>query len=109
FSRRQMLRPEIIDLNTLVADTGELLRRTLGAAIEIETDLAPDLWLALVDASQLENALLNLAVNARDAMPEGGTLRIAARNVELDARDIGSEDGAVPGPYVALVVSDTGR
>jgi signal transduction histidine kinase/ActR/RegA family two-component response regulator len=109
FSRRQMLRPEIIDLNVLVADTSELLRRTLGAAIEIETKLAPDLWLALVDANQLESALLNLGVNARDAMPEGGRLTIAAHNVELSAADLADSDSAAPGPYVALVVSDTGR
>ncbi|MGE5145254.1 MAG: ATP-binding protein, partial [Candidatus Eiseniibacteriota bacterium] len=109
FSRRQMLRPEIIDLNTLVMDITELLRRTLGATVEIETDLAEDSCLALVDANQLENALLNLAVNARDAMPEGGRLTMATRMVELGAGDFEAGDEVVPGAYAAVVVTDTGR
>jgi PAS domain S-box-containing protein len=110
FSRRQMLRPELIDLNTLVPDIGELLRRTLGATVAIETDLAPGPCVALVDASQLESALLNLALNARDAMPQGGRLTIATRTVELGAGDFAADDDtAAPGPYAALIVTDTGH
>src|SRR3546814_16431843 len=76
FARRQTLSPYAIDLAALVADLGELLGRTLGGGIEIATSVSGDLWPALVDGSQLENAVLNLAINARDAMPSGGRLSI---------------------------------
>jgi PAS domain S-box-containing protein len=109
FSRRQMLRPEIIDLNTLVLDTSELLRRTLGVTVAIETDLSPQPCLALVDANQLENALLNLALNARDAMPQGGRLTMVTRTIELRDGEFGASDEVAPGAYATLIVRDTGR
>jgi PAS domain S-box-containing protein len=109
FSRRQMLRPEAIDLNTLVPEVSELLRRTLGAAITIELELAPEPCVALVDASQLENALLNLAVNARDAMPRGGRLAIATRLAQLKPGDIDGPDEVTAGCYAVVTVADTGQ
>jgi signal transduction histidine kinase len=86
FSRQQPLAPEVIDLNKLVGGMSELLRRTLGEQIRIETVLAGGLWPSFADLSQLENAILNLAVNARDAMPGGGNLTIETANTELDER-----------------------
>ena len=107
FSRRQTLDPKPTDVNRLVAGMEELVRRTIGPAIELET-LAPDgLWLTLVDPPQLENALLNLCINARDAMPDGGRLTIETGNSWLDAR-AAREREVAPGQYVALRVSDTG-
>src|SRR5215208_2944409 len=85
FSRRQALQPVAIDINELVHDTVGLLRRTLGEMIEVETVLSGGLWDAYIDRAQLEAALVNLAINARDAMPEGGRLRIAASNLSLSA------------------------
>jgi CheY-like chemotaxis protein/two-component sensor histidine kinase len=108
FSRRQMLRPEAIDLNTLVPEVSELLHRTLGAAIELQLDLSPEPCVALVDASQLENALLNLAVNARDAMPRGGRIAIKTRLVRLEPGDIDGADELAAGPYAVVTVADTG-
>ena len=105
FSRQQTLQPTAIDANRLVADMTEMIARTLGETIRVETRLAADLWPTYADRSQLETALLNLVVNARDAMPQGGSLSIETRNVELDdgyAADI------VPGAYVMLSVTDTG-
>jgi signal transduction histidine kinase/CheY-like chemotaxis protein len=109
FSRRQALAPEVTDLSRLVSAAAELLRRTLGEHIIVETSLAPDLWPCLVDPNQLESALLNLAINARDAMADGGRLTIATRNVTLDA-----EAAAVlgremrPGTYILLSMADEG-
>ena len=106
FSRRQPLDPRPTDGNRLVRAMEDLLRRTIGEAIAFEVSLAPDLWPTLCDPHQLENALLNLVINARDAMPEGGRLAIATGNVVLDEsrRDVGA-----PGPYVCLAVTDTGH
>ena len=108
FSRRQPLAPKVIDVNALVAGMSELLRGTLGEDTKVETGLANGLWPAFVDASQLENALINLAVNARDAMPEGGTLTIETENCEIDAAEAATEEDLQPGEYVCISVSDTG-
>ncbi|MCA9633313.1 MAG: response regulator [Myxococcales bacterium] len=104
FSRRQMLNPEPTDVNSLVVDVLELSRRSLGEHIEIETQLSEELWSVLVDASQLENAVLNLVINARDAMPDGGILMVSTERFRVDA----PEDGLVVGDYVKIAVSDTG-
>jgi len=108
FSRKQRLRPQATDLTELVSNVGALLRRTLGTRIEVEAIFAEGLWTANIDRAQLEAALLNLCVNARDAMPAGGRLLIEAANAELDEVYARQNPGAVPGQYVMLAVSDTG-
>ncbi len=108
FSRQQPLAPEVLDANQLVAGMSELLQRTLGEVIRIETVLAAGLWKTYADAAQTENAILNLAVNARDAMPEGGRLTIETGNAFLDEAYSEANDGAGPGQYVNIAVSDTG-
>jgi PAS domain S-box-containing protein len=108
FARKQALRPQVVDLEASVAATAEILHRTLGETIEIETVGAGDLWPCKVDPSQLENALLNLALNARDAMPNGGKLTIETANVHLDDAYAAGHPGAAPGQYVMLAVTDTG-
>ncbi|WP_267356100.1 MULTISPECIES: PAS domain-containing sensor histidine kinase [unclassified Methylobacterium] len=107
FSRRQTLDPKPTDVNRLVAGLEELIRRTVGPAIAVEVIGAPALWPALVDPPQLENALLNLCINARDAMPEGGRITIETANAWLDA-DAARHHDMPPGPYLSLCVSDTG-
>ena len=109
FSRKQPLRPRPTNVNDLVAETGKLLRRTLGEQIEIDSVLIDDLWTVEVDRSQLESALVNLCVNARDAMPKGGRLLIETQNVTLGEDDAGRAAGVVPGAYVLIAVTDTGR
>ncbi|KQN80099.1 ATP-binding protein [Sphingomonas sp. Leaf62] len=106
FARRQPLAPRPLDSNTLVEGLSDLMRRTLGESISIEVHLAPELWKVEADANQLENALLNLAVNARDAMKPGGTLTITTANGIIGEAD--AEDDTVPGHYVSLAVCDTG-
>jgi signal transduction histidine kinase/ActR/RegA family two-component response regulator len=108
FSRQQPLDPEPLDVGRLVANISDLLRRTLGESIAIETVLAGGLWLTRVDANQLENVLLNLAVNARDAMPDGGRLTIETANAHLDDAYAASHSEVVAGQYVLLAVTDTG-
>jgi CheY-like chemotaxis protein len=108
FARRQPLQPMEIDPSILFRDFGEMLRRTLGEAIEIKLAAEPNQWHCEVDPGQLQSAVLNLAVNARDAMPNGGTLTIATCNVHLDAVAAGLIPGAAPGDYAVIVVSDTG-
>jgi signal transduction histidine kinase len=108
FARRQQLEPTRIDANKLVAGMSELLRRTLGETIAIETVLAGGLWPTFADANQLENALVNLAVNARDAMPEGGKLTIETANTSLDEAYVSRHDDLAPGQYVLVAVTDTG-
>ncbi|HEU0200752.1 MAG TPA: PAS domain-containing protein [Burkholderiaceae bacterium] len=103
FSRQQALEPAVIDVNRLIADMAEMIRRTLGETIKVETALAADLWPTFTDRNQLESALLNLVVNARDAMADGGHLVIETQN--LDLRDA---DDLPPGQYVVVAVSDTG-
>ena len=108
FSRKLPLRPQSVDLNTLVVNIGRLLRRTLGTQIEIESMLDDDLWPVEVDRGQFENALVNLCLNARDAMPAGGRLLIETTNVVLDGRASDPIADAAPGAYVRLSVTDTG-
>ncbi|CAA9484983.1 MAG: hypothetical protein AVDCRST_MAG39-272 [uncultured Sphingomonadaceae bacterium] len=107
FSRRQPLAPKAVDANELVRGMSDLLHRALGETIELRTALSADLWRVEADPNQLENALLNLAVNARDAMPDGGKLTVETRNAMLDDRAAGHAD-LPPGRYVAIAVSDTG-
>jgi PAS domain S-box-containing protein len=107
FARRQTLQPETIDVNKLVGHMTELLQRSLGESIIIETRLGDGLWRTFVDPNQLESALLNLTVNARDAMPQGGKLTIETSNTYLD--DPAASDAEVaPGPYIMIAVSDNG-
>jgi two-component system, cell cycle sensor histidine kinase and response regulator CckA len=108
FSRRQILRPVVLNLNAVVADTQKLLERLIGEDIALLTDLEPALGLVKVDPGQVEQILMNLAVNARDAMPRGGALKVRTANVVLDAKMVESHPDARPGPYSLLVVSDTG-
>jgi PAS domain S-box-containing protein len=108
FSKQQVLRPELTDANVVVHQTLELLERVIGEDIEIELDLASELPSILVDRGQLGQAILNLAVNARDAMPGGGTLRLSTVAVDLDAQYAFSRPGVAPGPYVCLQVTDSG-
>jgi signal transduction histidine kinase/CheY-like chemotaxis protein len=107
FSRQQPLAPTVIDANKLVGGMSELLRRTLGE-LEVETVLAGGLWRIHADAPQLENAILNLAINARDAMPDGGALTIETSNSHLDDAYCAEHDGVLPGQYVTIAISDTG-
>ena len=106
FARKQPLKPQRVDIRELVEGMRTLLKQSLGDGIELETSLPPDLWCAWIDASQLESALLNLAVNARDAMPHGGRLSISASNLRIEESDR-EPDGKV-GDHVCLVVADTG-
>jgi signal transduction histidine kinase/CheY-like chemotaxis protein len=108
FARRQPLEPRSTDINKRLADMDSLLRRTLGEQVEIEIVGSAGLWPAMVDPGQLENAILNLCINARDAMPGGGRLTIETGNVHLDA-DYAAQQGDIePGRYVMVAVSDTG-
>jgi len=107
FSRRQTLSPRPTKPNCLVEDFIDLVRRTVGPAVAVEIETDPALWPTLVDANQLENALLNLCINARDAMPDGGRLAITTLNVSLDVVE-GGKRGLNPGDYVTITVSDTG-
>lgn len=108
FSRRQPLNPRPLESNRIVTRTSELLRNTLGEGISIETVLAGGLWPIFSDADELENALLNLAVNARDAMPQGGRLTIETANAHLDDAYSSAQEELTPGQYVMIAVSDTG-
>ena len=109
FSRRQPLQPQNLDLNHAIIGLTDLLHPTLGETIELRIDLAADLWPAMIDPSLLESAILNLAVNARDAMPEGGTLAIKARNQQISEAEALAIGDVTPGDYVHVVVADTGH
>jgi two-component system cell cycle sensor histidine kinase/response regulator CckA len=109
FSRRQVLQPRVLDLNTLVTDVQEMLRRVIGEHIGIVTVLSPDVGRVKADPGQLEQVIVNLAVNSRDAMPGGGRLILETGNAEFDDAFVRTHAGAHAGPYVALAVSDTGH
>ena len=107
FSRRQTLDPKPTDINRLIADLEELIRRTVGPGVQVEVVGAAGLWPTLVDPNQLENAVLNLCINARDAMPDGGRLTIETANKWLDDR-AGVERDLPPGQYISICVTDSG-
>ncbi len=108
FSRRQVLEPRVLDLNAVIAGMEKMLRRVIGEDVELTTALDPDLWRTLADPGQIEQAIVNLAVNARDAMPRGGRLTLETGNVTLDEKFASSYVTVHPGPHVMLAVSDTG-
>jgi two-component system cell cycle sensor histidine kinase/response regulator CckA len=108
FSRRQVLQPRVLDLNKLVTSLSTMLRRLIGEDIDLRLVLPADLGTVSADASQIEQVLMNLVVNARDAMPKGGILTIETANVTLDERYAGRHIAVKPGPYVLLAVSDNG-
>ncbi|MDE2293683.1 MAG: response regulator, partial [Elusimicrobia bacterium] len=108
FSRRQVLEPRVLDLNEVVADIERLLRRVIGADVALETRLAPGLWNVVADRGQMEQVLMNLAVNARDAMPGGGRIVIGTENVELDAAFAAGHPSVTPGPHARVWLSDDG-
>ncbi len=108
FARRQTLQPRMIDPDELVGGLIELIERMVGPAVRVEVAPRNGVWHVLCDPNQLENVLLNLAINARDAMPEGGTLRISTGDVRLSAADIAGQHGAASGDYVEIVVADSG-
>jgi two-component system cell cycle sensor histidine kinase/response regulator CckA len=108
FSRRQVLQPKVLSLNNVVTDTDSMLRRLVGADIVLDVTCDPGLWFALADPGQIELVLMNLVVNARDAMPHGGRLEISTSNRELTGESRTRPNGMRAGSYVALEVSDTG-
>jgi two-component system cell cycle sensor histidine kinase/response regulator CckA len=108
FSRKQILQPEVLNLNEIVMGVEKMLRRIIGEDIELATDLAPDLSRVEADPGQIEQVIVNLAVNSRDAMPEGGKLTIETRDVELDEKYGRAHADVTPGLHVMLAVSDTG-
>jgi nitrogen-specific signal transduction histidine kinase/ActR/RegA family two-component response regulator len=108
FGRRQPLDPKLVDLNELIQDLKALIERTVGPAICLEIRLRDGCWPVRCDPNQLENALLNLAINARDAMPDGGSLLIETAHVDLSGADTQAWEEAKPGDYVRITVSDTG-
>ena len=108
FSRQQVLEPKVLNLNSIVAETEKMLRRVIGEDIELATRLNSDVGQVKADPGQIEQVILNLAVNARDAMPDGGKLIIETANVELDEAYVLQRPPTVPGNYIVLVVSDTG-
>ncbi|MCA9659425.1 MAG: response regulator [Myxococcales bacterium] len=108
FSRKKPLQPHIVDPSDLLAGLEALLRRTLGERYELRIVAAPGQWQCEVDGSQLESAILNLVINARDAMPDGGKITIETRNVRISTEYADAHEGLAPGPYVLVAVSDTG-
>lgn len=108
FARREVVQPEVVDVNAIVRDIEQMLRRTLGEHIDLQSSLAEELGSVLIDPGQLEQILVNLAVNARDAMPDGGLLRIDTANMHVDESYAATRPELSPGPHVRLRVSDTG-
>ena len=108
FSRQQVLEPRMLDLNTIVSGAGNLLKRLIGEDVGLVTVLAPDLGMVKADPGQVEQVIMNLAVNARDAMPEGGKITVETSNVDVDATYAAEHIPLIPGAYAVLSVSDTG-
>jgi len=108
FSRKQTLQPKILDMNDIVRELDKMLKRVIGEDIDLETIAAPDLWRVNADPGQIEQVIINLAINARDAMPGGGKLVIETQNVELDEEYTGKHPEVKPGPHVMLAISDNG-
>jgi signal transduction histidine kinase/CheY-like chemotaxis protein len=108
FARRQILEPAVLDLNRQLSGLSELVQRTIGESIEVRMIQAHDLWHTSADPGQFENAILNLAINARDAMPQGGRLTVRTQNVTLDAKFCGEYPSIEPGDFVAISVNDNG-
>jgi two-component system cell cycle sensor histidine kinase/response regulator CckA len=108
FSRKQVVEPRLLDMNAMVNDAGRMLQRLIGEDIEVVTTLDPQLGLVLADPDQIQQVIVNLVVNAREAMPEGGTLEIVTKNVDIDESAAAGHPDALPGPYVMLKVTDTG-
>jgi hypothetical protein len=108
FARRDVVQPEVIDVNAVVAEVEQLLKRTLGEHVELVSTLRGDLWAVTMDPGQLEQILVNLAINARDAMPDGGRLTIDTANLTVDTLYVASNAGLEQGPYVRLRIADTG-
>src|SRR6185295_5823700 len=107
FGRRQVLKPQPLNLKSVVTDMQRLLRRLIPEDIELVTRSAPGLWTVLADRGQLEQVIVNLVVNAKDAMPDGGVIMIETTNLELDAVFAARNPGSVSGPHVSLTVRDT--
>ncbi len=108
FARKQPLRPRNVDINSTILDIAKLLRPTLGEHVEIDSILEQEVATAHIDASQLANSLVNMAINARDAMPDGGKLLLETRNIVLEEAYARNNPDVIPGPYVMLAVSDSG-
>ncbi|MGI4794661.1 MAG: PAS domain S-box protein [Janthinobacterium lividum] len=108
FGRQQTLAPKLVNVDQIARDMEDMIRRSVGPAIQVELELAGGRWLVMCDPGQLENALLNLCVNARDAMPDGGWLVITTEELVLSATDVANAEEAQPGRYAAIAVSDTG-
>jgi len=108
FGRRQVLQPRVLSLNACVGEVDGMLRRLVGADVTLESELDPGLWHVLADPGQLEQVLVNLVINARDALPDGGRVTVTTANLHLTATDDARGNGVRPGAYVTLSVSDTG-
>ncbi|ASJ76120.1 ATP-binding protein [Granulosicoccus antarcticus] len=108
FARQRQLKPTVLNANKHVLAAIELLRSTIGQHITLSSDLADDLWSILSDSSEIENTVVNLVINARDAMPRGGTVTIETRNVSFTGLEAENSFGILPGNYIRLSVSDTG-
>jgi signal transduction histidine kinase len=108
FSRKQIIQPQVLNLNTIVVELDKMLQRVIGEDIDLKIRLAPELWPVKVDPAQMEQVILNLVVNARDAMPTGGQLTIETANVVIDDNYVADHLDSQPGKYVLLTISDTG-